>query len=688
MKKLDDISLTGRIGASYQEGTESLPRRGNLGTIPVETASREVEKPGSEASGEPRTYHRSRHDAAALRELPGGRGPGTISLETVVHVLEKQDSEASGEKPGSEASGERTDAPRYHPRRPGMRKTPADFAGTTGPGHPGRQKLPEKLTRARSGTQVRKLGESKGVPIGQEHQRIVGAQRTREPGKPALGRLMTKDQLKAALGRPPERNEHFLDAFRKDSHAAKELKAALKDYHRLLGKLSVSSDPRERVEQARQLAQCLDGVEAKLATADRKSPLARGLADERRLIDAVSKDVRLNNQEGHQYGWLEALEFKRHGIGISPDACVTRFQESNLEKVKELGSGNINKVYRATYKSGDVCALKPLKANEKAQPVGREMGIPNEQPRLGNRNIAAHKIDKLLDAGVTAGAEFALHEGQLHLAMELVPGLSGNGEAVTRPAPEEKAKAFNMEYDKVGKGEKTPDAFRKYVEGNRAELRFDSKGRPTYLVSVHLAYRFNYDDPGLQRALSNLEWMDALSGQGDRHPGNYLIILDEKGKFAGLKGIDNDTSFGKRWTSMKEVKDEANDPHGPPSSYLGIGLPKLIDRRLADEFRRPDKWDEIRAELGPLLDPEEIVATKARFDELLRHIDDLEKSGHVVDDWAEWRGRDKEDNAVGVKEFLADHPTGSYLGRDMELLAGKESVGLAIEPPPGRKPRK
>ena len=48
---------------------------------------------------------------------------------------------------------------------------------------------------------------------------------------------------------------------------------------------------------------------------------------------------------------------------------------------------------------------------------------------------------------------------------------------------------------------------------------------------------------GLMRQTSRLEWFDLITGQGDRHGGNYFVEVDPRDFTVTLKGIDNDASF-------------------------------------------------------------------------------------------------------------------------------------------------
>ena len=66
-------------------------------------------------------------------------------------------------------------------------------------------------------------------------------------------------------------------------------------------------------------------------------------------------------------------------------------------------------------------------------------------------------------------------------------------------------------------------------------------GRPRTDVVMEFA-RFNLEEKGaLQKALSDLQMIDALTGQMDRHLGN--IFIDEDGDPPTVTGIDNDMAF-------------------------------------------------------------------------------------------------------------------------------------------------
>ncbi len=54
------------------------------------------------------------------------------------------------------------------------------------------------------------------------------------------------------------------------------------------------------------------------------------------------------------------------------------------------------------------------------------------------------------------------------------------------------------------------------------------------------------------KAMVNLQWLDAISGQIDRHERNYLIEI--KNGVLTIKAIDNDFSFGDKHTSVEGIE--------------------------------------------------------------------------------------------------------------------------------------
>ena len=57
------------------------------------------------------------------------------------------------------------------------------------------------------------------------------------------------------------------------------------------------------------------------------------------------------------------------------------------------------------------------------------------------------------------------------------------------------------------------------------------------------------------KSIADLQILDALCLNVDRHQGNVMYRVDKKGNFVGLQGIDNDSSFGPRDINIDDVMD-------------------------------------------------------------------------------------------------------------------------------------
>ena len=82
---------------------------------------------------------------------------------------------------------------------------------------------------------------------------------------------------------------------------------------------------------------------------------------------------------------------------------------------------------------------------------------------------------------------------------------------------------------------------------------YDLHGNPKLMVGVH-------EDPfgskearqSLNRQIADLQVLDFICLNEDRHPGNLVYRLDKNGRINGIQGIDNDSSFVRRHTRPGE----------------------------------------------------------------------------------------------------------------------------------------
>lgn len=86
-----------------------------------------------------------------------------------------------------------------------------------------------------------------------------------------------------------------------------------------------------------------------------------------------------------------------------------------------------------------------------------------------------------------------------------------------------------------------------------------------------------------QRDLINLQVLDVLCGQADRHGGNIFYQFDKEGKLSGLQAIDNDASFGTNLDVIHAVEDSRYDRRVFDPDSHELTLP-YMDEALAERI--------------------------------------------------------------------------------------------------------
>ena len=197
----------------------------------------------------------------------------------------------------------------------------------------------------------------------------------------------------------------------------------------------------------------------------------------------------------------------------------------------------------------------------------------------------------------------------------------------------------------------------------------------------------------IARKLNQLMWLDLVTGQGDRHWGNYFVHIDRATHEVTVKGIDNDASFSalriglmkfslnKRQTLLFEahLKNACQKIHGkgweaeynrclndpaivrngdtltidlakakspeakmaiiPTVGLQTIALPEEIDQDFYDHLLAMDGDTAARraflGSIAPRISPDALKAAEARLDEAIAHAKALKAKGKVygTDQW-------------------------------------------------------
>jgi len=116
-----------------------------------------------------------------------------------------------------------------------------------------------------------------------------------------------------------------------------------------------------------------------------------------------------------------------------------------------------------------------------------------------------------------------------------------------------------------------------------------------------------YEDPGVKKQLADLQVLDYVCGNVDRHMGNMLYKFDpETHKLTSIKGIDNDASFSKRPMNNATYL----------SQLPSIRRMRVIDSAMAEKLLSIDDGELAATLHGYGLSEEEISAAHNRLHNL------------------------------------------------------------------------
>lgn len=357
--------------------------------------------------------------------------------------------------------------------------------------------------------------------------------------------------------------------------------------------------------------------------------------------------------------------------GIPSDQLELRAGDGILTQTRKLGQGAANTVHLCTYRGKDgedmTLVFKPE--------VGARRGLDHlcasglgyrDGARIMQLNVAASRVaDAIGCGGAIARSSIGSHDGQLGLFMEAAPGKTFSDIAEGKP-------------------------FCRTADGR--ELNFTEACQ-----TLHANGKLDVMRANLMRELSRMEWADVLSGQVDRHGGNYLVDINPETGAVKITGIDNDASFGSRKTGMTVV--DLSHPTPRQQNFLAmlsrryaiptdgrINLSRLPENLLTEtrqqfgfnQLFRPvfidrDTFDRLtsikeedyRAMLAPCMDADAVNAAVDRLKEAQEYAAYLERNNHVVDDWAAPSIKESYmRNKIGVNGTFEERIRNGFFTRD------------------------
>lgn len=314
--------------------------------------------------------------------------------------------------------------------------------------------------------------------------------------------------------------------------------------------------------------------------------------------------------------------------GVGPEAFTVseKMTDSQVRTRYTLGSGALNTVTLVKYDNGEERVLKP----DLLAGVGlSDMDIPSV--KLSGMNDGYGAAGRNLASGSVAGSlglssmlprpDLLMHNGVLMIAMPKAEGKSVEAMTISGTMPD----ATDV----------------------------------TLMTNI-------------ARETNKLEWLDAITGQVDRHGGNYFLNFG-KDKSVSVVGIDNDLCFGALHGNVDEL---GGKPVAESGSH-SIGYPAVIDSGVYKALKGKSLTDLLGTDAN-YLSPDAKDAARKRLDDLQNHAENLNKKGLVIDNWQTWTLKNelaptlnpqKDWVSFGTKgatilEYLSQCGTPTYFSRD------------------------
>ena len=382
--------------------------------------------------------------------------------------------------------------------------------------------------------------------------------------------------------------------------------------------------------------------------------------------------------------------------GFKPGDVNPAADDTNIVDSKTLSSGAAGTTYLLTTKSGEKLVFKPeLESRLGLGELSLGMcGAYLDSQKTANLNLATQDTAKAFGCeDVVVKYSVGNHDGKFGVFMEKAKGVAG--EYFTKKGTDGGGGIPPAELHKI-----TDPAEQTKIKGTVAQQ------------------------------LNKLMWLDLITGQGDRHWGNYFIHIDKTTHEVTVKGIDNDASFsatriglrkfaldkektelyeaqlkdvcqkihGKKWQTEYDRRVK-NDPaivrngdtltidltkaksHEVRMAIIhtlglqSIALPEEIDKEFYDKLMEMDedltKKQAYLNSIAPRVSADALKATEARLNEAIAHAKTLNKKGKVYRQ-PQWQN---EDNLKGMTNFKAnvtitksDGSTITPSGNDIECV--------------------
>lgn len=439
---------------------------------------------------------------------------------------------------------------------------------------------------------------------------------------------ISRQALLERIGSGPKDNIKLGPFTYRRSTGYRDIQEKLDTYQSTFTKSTAASGSIASVLQARDALKALEGALQRYERSSSHTHKAemRGLLKEVQgelavvqdgLVGLGPEDVEYAKSHAYPHELVKAYSAARMPIN---DATRLTFTQLVPGVADTLGHGNVNEVFRVDVRGSDG---HPMAAVFKPEIPGtgvgaKACGIDGTQARWACRNVATYLLDQQLGFGLVPKTGLALINENIGTVMALVGGHApqAKGEARIKLSPDQLA---SMPADPKTLADRLKDqGFRhggKIVgtelvielgrNGNFPDEEWETMPRHDRSQLERTArVALDFENPELRAGLNRLQWLDILTGQIDRHAGNYFVSHDSDGA-PHVHAIDNDLAFGAKFHTVEELT----------SSQHVCKLPELVDLATCEALERL-RPEQLPALLGGLLSEAEIQATAERLGDI------------------------------------------------------------------------
>lgn len=418
--------------------------------------------------------------------------------------------------------------------------------------------------------------------------------------------------------------------------------------------------------------------------------LKTALGTEMRTLEKL-----LENQDNFKPGTTIGDAFAILKSGVNSAAIIDNpHKNKTLVNHQVFGHGQINTVSIASFQKSDNTieqrVLKPLSREiEKFGNWDDEIGLDPKNAKVGERNLATAGVANLLGLGnMVPKPSVTVFEGQVCLDMPLAKG-EGGQKLVTMPIRPgtmhmlKSARESPLQWpeDSPNRAIKLAN-LEKFIKTYGIEsIGIDKNGEEILVEKMvsQLELPFSSSEPNeltanLQKSLMDMQVLDVLTGQVDRHMGNVFIQVS--GNEVTMTAIDNDASFGENEAhfvnTLQNVRRDFENWNG---------LPPVMTQRTAAFVKalEPDTLRAVLREAG--LEAKEIGLTLGRLTVLKEHVGNLENQGLVTDDFLNFRTKEPgTDNYWTMSDLLNNTTQGQKTTNYVFKATGmqEQTMGKAI----------